>query len=662
MIPRVLHHIWLGPKPYPREWASAWRQMHPGWTQRIWREAELEDIDMPNRDAYEAFRARGCWHGASDIARVGVLMGEGGVYVDIDSKPLRTLERAPFMDAGFFVAYEPVPSLPGRIANGTIGAEAGHPILLTYADLVARMETLDEPWDTCGGTGLTAAVLVHRQCCHPQVLPARTFYPTDARGRRVPGQEAPYTEHFWATTNRLYPFRTVICVPRRAGDPRRDRTWEFVRAHWSSLGWPIIEGHHDDGPFNAAAARNTAARLADETGCGSCEEPWDVAVFIDADTVMFDHEPVKRAVARAHATGKLIRPYRHYRMTDEAQADAIMAGHRPSGATRRLPPVHAHGGVNVVPRSLWETVGGYDERFRGWGSEDTAFELACRVLGGFEQGTGEVWHLWHAISDDRNTSLPGFQANVALRRRYEQARRPATMRGLLAERDGGHPCAPCFGLVIITNGRRDCIAPTIASIQDRLPPFAARLICDDSGDPAYVAWLRETFPAFTIADHPHLGHGPAVRFAIREAAKLDVDWVFWSEDDYEFLRPVDLAAVARTMEREGDDLKQMVIRRQAWFPTEIEAGGMIERFDPALFIERESPDGPWVEHRQFYSLNPHLVRRDLLAVIRWPAVPNSEHQFGRRLFREPLARCGIWGSKADEPWVRHMGERTGSGY
>lgn len=652
MIPRVLHQVWVGPRPVPDAWIAAWAAMHPTWELRLWREADLAGLEMVNRRHFDEQLARACWHGASDIARVEILRHHGGVYVDVDAKPLRSFDAAPFMAARFFAAYEPTPSLPGRLANGTIGAERGHPILDTYARLVAEMPALDEPWDTSGGTGLTAAVLAHRQCCKPLILPARTFYRTDARGREVRGSETPYSEHFWASTNHLYPVRAAILVPRRAGDPRRDATWEYVRAHWEAMGLPIHEGHHDEGPFNAAAARNEAARLAGD---------WEVAVFVDADTVMLDHSPVRKAIALAARSGQFVRPYDRYWMTDEDSADELIrTGARPRRA-RRLGSGF-HGGVNVVPRRLWDDVGGYDERFRGWGWEDTAFEYACRALGGFHQLPGEVFHLWHPISGDRSSDNPQYQANIALGHRYERATRRSAMRALLDERDGREH-RPVVGAIVITDGRRECIARTIPSLEQMVGPFAERVIADDSGDPDYVAWLGETFPGWRVAAHPRLGHGKAVAYAIAEAARMDVDWVFWSEDDIEYQRPVDVAAMVRVMDGEPD-LKQMVVKRQAWFPSEVEAGGMIERFDPALFIEHSDNGSSWIEHRQFYSLNPHLVSRDLLKVIRWPAVGNSEHLFSRRLFsRSRVAKCGIWGAKADPPWVMHVGaERIGVGY
>ena len=399
-VPRTLHMIWVGPRLVPETWIAEWRRMHPTWDHRLWREADLADFPMLNRAAFDYYQSKENWVGMSDIARMAILRELGGVYVDVDSKPLHTFDGAPFMDAQFFAAYEPVASLPGRVAAGTVGAEARHPIFDTLARLISEMPSIDEVWDTTGGTGLTAAILAHRQCCKPLVLPARTFYATDAQGRPVPGREIAYSQHFWATTNHIYPAKAVIVVPRRADGGRRDALWQFTRRHWEALGWPIVEGHHDEGPFNAAAARNAAARIAGE---------WEVAVFVDADTVMLDHEPVRKAVRIADASGQMVRPYNRYWMTDEGGADAFMAtGRRPSVGIRPLRSTDAHGGVNVVPRRLWGEVGGYDERFRGWGSEDAAFELACRMLGASTSSPARFSTLASAVrrSFDGRSRLP----------------------------------------------------------------------------------------------------------------------------------------------------------------------------------------------------------------------------------------------------------------
>lgn len=198
MIPRILHQIWVGTAPVPERWAQAWRDMHLGWEYRLWREPDIAALGLENSLAFATYMATVRPYGAADVARVEILYREGGVYVDIDSRPLRSLEGAPFMDAGFFAGYEN-PNHPGRIANGTMGAVAGHPVLRTYIDLIRDADVLEPAWDTVGGTALTRAVAMHAERDDIAILPCRTFYPHNLDGD-APGDEESYTDHFWAST------------------------------------------------------------------------------------------------------------------------------------------------------------------------------------------------------------------------------------------------------------------------------------------------------------------------------------------------------------------------------------------------------------------------------------------------------------------------------
>lgn len=226
-IPRRLHQIWLGPEPVPVRWAARWPRRHRRWAYRLWREADIEPI-MPDalRPAWSHFIAASRWHGAADVARVAILLRDGGVYVDIDSEPVRALDRAPFMRGSFFAGLEVgTPAAPVHIANGVIGAEAGHPIMVAYARLIAEAEVIEPPWKTVGGGFLTEAVLAHRDLAGVAILPIRTFYPEDKHGVDAPGRDTIYARQYWATTHRLYPYeyeswRTLH--RRRRGEPLPD--------------------------------------------------------------------------------------------------------------------------------------------------------------------------------------------------------------------------------------------------------------------------------------------------------------------------------------------------------------------------------------------------------------------------------------------------------
>ena len=90
----------------------------------------------------------------------------------------------------------------------------------------------------------------------------------------------------------------------------------------------------------------------------------------------------------------------------------------------------------VIPRSVWEITGGFDERFVGWGQEDVAFIQAARLLvGPIERVDGFVWHLWHPKSDDRrHQGSAHYQQNQALGQRYRDAVTAEDVLALIAER------------------------------------------------------------------------------------------------------------------------------------------------------------------------------------------------------------------------------------
>lgn len=209
-IPRRLHQIWLGPKPVPDRWATRWRRRHARWAYRLWREPDIDRIlPVELRPAWDHFLETGRWHGAADVARVAILLEEGGVYADIDSEPVRAFDRAPFMRGTFFAGLElGTPEDPIRITNGVIGSTPGHPILATYVDLIARAETVEPPWKTVGGGFLTTAVLAHRDLPGVCILPVRTFYPEDKNGIQAAGHATVYTRQYWATTHQLYDFES----------------------------------------------------------------------------------------------------------------------------------------------------------------------------------------------------------------------------------------------------------------------------------------------------------------------------------------------------------------------------------------------------------------------------------------------------------------------
>lgn len=226
------------------------------------------------------------------------------------------------------------------------------------------------------------------------------------------------------------PGRVVVLVPRRSDGGHRDAVWAWLRRRWSTVHptWGVYEGTESGiGQFNRSAAINTAARMAGD---------WDVALIADSDSFV-SHQQATTATALAACTGQIVFGFERFRYLSEDMSAAVMAGYDGDWTTGAEWTVQGScSSMVAVSRPLWETVGGFDPGFVGWGFEDVAFSLAAQSLaGGMHRIAGDVWHLWHHPAPgtgDRES--PIWQANAARCQRYEDAAYdPARMTELLTE-------------------------------------------------------------------------------------------------------------------------------------------------------------------------------------------------------------------------------------
>ncbi len=183
-IPRIIHQIWIGPRRPPWKWIETFRRemtaQYPQWEHRLWREPEIDKIELRHRDQYQTERRL---YGKADLLRYEILHQFGGVYVDADMvwlhKSLDPLlnECCP---SGFFVGRECQES----VANSVIGCSPQNPLMdLVLRVISSRYQALRgefgfEPWLATGPRFLTE--VLQEFPCH--IFPARYFYPVSWHG------------------------------------------------------------------------------------------------------------------------------------------------------------------------------------------------------------------------------------------------------------------------------------------------------------------------------------------------------------------------------------------------------------------------------------------------------------------------------------------------
>jgi hypothetical protein len=212
----------------------------------------------------------------------------------------------------------------------------------------------------------------------------------------------------------------VILVPRRADNGWRDQLWRYARARLERElpDWRIHEGHHDDGPFNRSAAINAAAAEAGD---------WSIALIADSDTVA-PALALTTGAELARQTGWMVNCHDLRVMLNERATRRIIAGRSDPAADWRKPSwveriwyESPSAGV-VVRRDLFDRVGGFDEKFVGWGHEDSAFRIACETVTGAPmlRVAMDCYHLWHPESPEVDRRSPTRRANMQRLAAYER--------------------------------------------------------------------------------------------------------------------------------------------------------------------------------------------------------------------------------------------------
>jgi hypothetical protein len=209
--------------------------------------------------------------------------------------------------------------------------------------------------------------------------------------------------------------RNLLAVLASLEDQSADRSEYRVvvaegddSARWEHLLRPRVDVYlhvADAGHFNKSWVVNTAVVQA---AAGS-----EVICVLDGD-ILVDRDFVRRNTARFTARGAQAHlPFRDALcLTADSSSRAIRRRlsdgldapppQELNGVVLRRPPGH----VVWVRRGLFDRVGGFDERFTGWGGEDLDFVFRLDIVGAVDRYGDDLFHLWH---DRPQTQIDGHR-------------------------------------------------------------------------------------------------------------------------------------------------------------------------------------------------------------------------------------------------------------
>jgi len=136
MIPKIFHHIWVGPDPMPEKEVrciASWKKYHPHWKFILWTDSNIASLKMP-LNCIEAIKKSEwppqdpspCYACQADVIRYVALLRHGGIYVDADIECYKSIEDI-IEEKTDFIGLKPHAS--NRICNGFIASSKGYKLM-----------------------------------------------------------------------------------------------------------------------------------------------------------------------------------------------------------------------------------------------------------------------------------------------------------------------------------------------------------------------------------------------------------------------------------------------------------------------------------------------------------------------------------------------------
>lgn len=200
-MPKILHHIWVGPRPAPMEWIKTWYEKHPDWEHILWDNDKVFNREWKNQRLVDEYRARECWHGVADVVRYEILHEFGGLMPGADSVCERNTEELFDRYHDAWAVYENETVRPGLITP-LYACRKGAEFALRLIEELKDKES-GEPWLTTGNCYMRDMVAKHRPSLL-RIFPSHYFNPIHYTGHTYSGPDKPFSVQKWGTTLKSY--------------------------------------------------------------------------------------------------------------------------------------------------------------------------------------------------------------------------------------------------------------------------------------------------------------------------------------------------------------------------------------------------------------------------------------------------------------------------
>lgn len=221
MIPKILHQIWIGPKPAPTNLMKTWKEKHPDFEYILWTEKEItaRRLQLTCLDKINIISEI---NGKADIIRWEILYQYGGYFVDADSICIEPFDYY-FSDKVAFATFENENVREGLIATGTMGFIPKHPLCLDIINWINSNESTQLIKETRAwysvGPGLLTKMLDTGKYKDVSIYPSHCFLPIHFTGPVYEGHKKVYGYQEWGTAKQSYDTMNSVVLPSELLEP-----------------------------------------------------------------------------------------------------------------------------------------------------------------------------------------------------------------------------------------------------------------------------------------------------------------------------------------------------------------------------------------------------------------------------------------------------------
>ena len=210
-----------------------------------------------------------------------------------------------------------------------------------------------------------------------------------------------------------YPLKNFAAIIPYSDRGGRRKGFEYVKK-WASEKFEIVRTPEQpaDQVFNKSKLINQAvADLPDDT----------FVVLLDADSVVMDEALAKAVESLRKAPKSIVKPFTEAMYLNRDNSESVFAdGHEGKKFDQKKRAYRSDGGLTLLSKLQYDSIGGHDERYTEWGWEDTQFMGQARNEGiDVIYIDGLMLHLWHPRNPNRN---------LGNKRLYRQWLRPDSER------------------------------------------------------------------------------------------------------------------------------------------------------------------------------------------------------------------------------------------